>query len=57
MEPIKKRLKPRGHFIEDRRKEIFVGILMFMIGALLMYDAFEGRGKPIPWPANKFTPW
>jgi hypothetical protein len=57
VEAIKRRIKARGHFIQDRRKEIFVGILLFFIGALLMYDAYEARGKPIPWPANKFTPW
>lgn len=57
MDSIKKRLKPRGHFINDRKTEIFVGFLLFFVGALLIYDAFDSRGKPMPWPASLVTPW
>lgn len=57
MENVKRLVKKRGHFIQDRRAEIAIGLFLFLIGALLMYDAFDGRGKPVPWPANKLTPW
>ena len=30
---------------------------MFLVGALLLYDAFDARGKKMPWPAGAVTPW
>ena len=57
MENVKRVVKPNGHFIKDRRLEIFVGFFLFLTGALLLYDAFNGRGKPLPWPTNKLAPW
>lgn len=50
-------LKPKGHLIQDRRIEIAVGLLLFLLGAYLMYDAFDARGKKMPWPAGAVMPW
>lgn len=37
--------------------EIILGILMFVIGAILIYDAYDARGKKVPWPASVLAPW
>jgi hypothetical protein len=57
MENIKRRVKPTGHFIKDRKLEIFVGVILFLVGALLVWDAFDGRGKNLPWPLGAIAPW
>jgi|HubBroStandDraft_5_1064220.scaffolds.fasta_scaffold584749_2 hypothetical protein len=58
MENVHKRLKPKsGHFIKDRKVEIVIGLLFFLAGSLLLYDAFDGRGKKMPWPGGAITPW
>lgn len=50
-------LKPKGHFIENRTTEMILGLVLFVVGAFLLYDAFDGRGKKLPWLANAITPW
>lgn len=58
MENVKRLLKPRGgHFIQDRKTEIFLGVFLFLAGALLLYDAFDARGRKLPWPAGAIAPW
>jgi hypothetical protein len=47
----------RGHFIQDRKTEIVLGILMFTAGCFLLWDAFDKRGKKMPWPAGGLAPW
>lgn len=57
MENVKRAIKPHGHLIKDRRVEITLGLFMFFFGALLLYDAFDARGKKIPWPGGAIAPW
>lgn len=57
MENIKNKVKPRGHFIQNRKAEITIGIILFLVGALLVYDAFDARGKNLPWPLGAIAPW
>jgi hypothetical protein len=57
VEDLKKAIKKRGHFIESRPAEIFIGIFFFLVGALLVWDAFDGRGKKLPWPLGAIAPW
>jgi hypothetical protein len=54
---VKRAIKPTGHFFKNRRTEIILGIALFLVGALLLFDAFDARGKKIPWPASAVTPW
>jgi hypothetical protein len=54
---VKRAIKPRGHFIQDRKTEIILGIVLFMAGALLLFDAFDARGKKMPWPMGAVAPW
>lgn len=57
MDNVKRAIKPRGHFIQNRAAEILVGVVLFLIGALLIFDAFDARGKKVPWPAGAVLPW
>jgi hypothetical protein len=57
MDNIKRVVKPHGHFMKDRKVEILVGAVLFLIGALLLWDAFDGRGKHMPWPMGAIAPW
>lgn len=57
MDNVKKRIKPQGHFIKDRKAEIIIGLILFFAGALLIWDAFDGRGKRVPWPGGALMPW
>jgi hypothetical protein len=57
MDNVKRAVKPRGHFINSRSTEILIGAILFLVGALLLYDAFDGRGKKIPWPLGAIAPW
>lgn len=57
MRPVKRMIKPNGHLIENRGWETVIGLFLFIIGAVLIWDAFDGRGKSLPWPAGAVTPW
>lgn len=57
MENIKKRIKPSGHFIKDRKVEIIVGLILFLAGGVMLWDAFDGRGRKMPWPGGAIMPW
>jgi hypothetical protein len=54
---LKQVVKPKGHLIESRSTEIAVGLLVFIFGCILLWDAFDGRGKKMPWPAGGIMPW
>lgn len=55
--PVKNRIKNKGHLIKDRKTEIIVGSVLAVIGLLLLWDAFDGRDKKMPWPISGMAPW
>lgn len=58
MDNVKRVVKPGGgHFIKNRKLEILIGTILFLVGALLVWDAFDGRGKKLPWPLGAVAPW
>jgi hypothetical protein len=57
MQNVVRKIKPHGHLIEDRKVEIIFGLLFAVVGCLLLWDAFDGRGKKLPWPTNVLAPW
>lgn len=57
MDNVKRLIKPNGHFIQNRKTELIVGALMFVIGALFLWDAWNGRGKNAPWPLGGILPF
>jgi hypothetical protein len=50
-------VKIRGHFMQNRKLEICLGLLAFIGGCFLLWDAFDNRGKKMPWPAGGLAPW
>jgi hypothetical protein len=54
---VKRLIKPQGHFIQNRALEILIGVVLFLAGALLVYDAYDARGKKLPWPGGAIAPW
>lgn len=50
-------IRPKGRIIQNRKTEIAVGLLMFLVACFLLYDAFDARGKRMPWPASGLAPW
>lgn len=57
MENVKRAIKPRGHLIKDRKIEIVLGLVLFFVGCLLLYDSFDARGKKMIWPLSGLAPW
>jgi hypothetical protein len=57
MPNLKTAIKPTGHFIKDRKTEILLGFVVTIIGLLLLWDAFDGRNKKMPWPLGGLAPW
>jgi hypothetical protein len=57
MDNVKRLIKPEGHFFKNRRMEILIGAILFLAGCLLLYDAYDARGKKMPWPAGGLAPW
>lgn len=35
--------------VKDRQTALWLGIGFTVLGSLLIYDAYEGRGKSRPW--------
>jgi len=54
--PLSDALK-RHHLIQNRSMEIYLGIMLFIIGSILIYDAYNARGQKLPWPASLLAPW
>lgn len=57
MDNVKRLIKPNGHFIQNRKTEMIVGAVVFVLGALLLWDAWNGRGKNAPWPLGGILPF
>lgn len=49
--------KPSGHFIQNRALETAIGLILAIVGMYLLWDAFDNRGKKMPWPASGLAPW
>lgn len=42
----------RAHPIEDRTTELVAGVVLAVVGSFLLWDAYEGRGRPRPFAAK-----
>jgi hypothetical protein len=49
--------KPGDHWIQSRGWEVTVGLALAIIGLTLLWDAFDNRGRKLPWPAGGLAPW
>lgn len=43
--------------VADRRVALALGVALFVGGALLLHDAYEGRGRNTPALLRPFTFW
>jgi len=43
--------------VKDRTVALVLGAVAFVIGAVLIHDAYDGRGIPTPWPLGAVMPW
>lgn len=57
MQNIVRRVSPNGPILKNRLTEIVLGSVLALIGLCLLWDAFDGRGKKLPWPASGLAPW
>jgi len=55
--PVRNRIERKGHFIRDRKWELIFGFALSLVGLLLLWDAFDGREKKMPWPLSGMAPW
>lgn len=46
----------RPQLIRDRGVELGLGVGLFLLGAWLIHDAYEGRGKKRPFAAHLVLP-
>ena len=47
----------KGHFIADRRTEMIIGFVVVIVGGFLLWDAFDNRGKKLPFPLSGLAFW
>lgn len=47
----------KRHIIASRKTELIIGALFFVVGSLLLWDAFDARGKSAPWPFGAILPF
>lgn len=45
------------HLIRSRRAEQIAGWGLFILGAVLLHDAYDNRGAEVPLFARPFTFW
>jgi hypothetical protein len=45
------------HLVADRNMEILLGLAALALGALLLRDAYEGRGRSQPALMRPFSWW
>lgn len=50
-------VRRRRHYIADQRAEVLAGLAAFVLGAMLLHDAYEGRGRDQPRVMRPFSFW
>lgn len=45
----------RTPVVHDRQLALWGGVVMLVLGSFLVYDAYEGRGRPRPF-ITRFLP-
>jgi hypothetical protein len=51
-------IKPKnGHWVQSQGWEAVVGFVLVFIGCALLWDAFDNRGRKLPWPVSGLAPW
>lgn len=50
-------LKSGGHYVKNRKLEVFLGFAFFVVGSYLLWDAYDNRGKKMKWPLGGIMPF
>lgn len=45
----------RGPLVKDRKLALYLGVAAYVVGSVLLYDAYEARGKGRPF-ATRILP-
>jgi hypothetical protein len=45
------------HVIQNPKREITIGLILFVLGSFLLWDAWAHRGKNTPWPLGMAMPF
>jgi hypothetical protein len=45
------------HFMQDTKKEMILGLTLFIIGSFLLWDCWAHRGRNTPWPLGVAMPF
>lgn len=48
---------PNHHWIKSQGWEATIGLIILVLGCMLLWDAFDNRGRKMPWPAGGLAPW
>lgn len=54
---IKNAMKPNGNLVRNSKTEAALGFLLLVLACVLLWDAFDNRGKKLPWPVSGLMPW
>lgn len=46
----------RQPWIRDQRRAIGLGLILFAVAVLVLYDAYDRRGSRPPWPLRALLP-
>jgi hypothetical protein len=46
-----------SHFMKNRKAELTLGFVLFVIGTLLLWDAYDNRGLKMLWPLGGIMPF
>jgi hypothetical protein len=47
----------RRPYIGDPVIEAIAGLVLFGLGAVLLHDAYDARGRKLPWPLRPLSFW
>ena len=45
----------KGHIFASGRREAALGWTLLFLGGLLLHDAYDRRGRDVPWWGRPFT--
>jgi hypothetical protein len=48
---------PRQILVREHKTAIVMGFGFFILGAVCLHDAYDGRGKQQPWWLRPFSFW
>jgi hypothetical protein len=50
-------MSQRRRLFRDQKSAVIVGLVLFVAGAIVLHDAYEGRGRATPLILRPFTWW